>query len=432
VPVVVGSFFVVFFFSWKSSMPCGPVVEVGEEPPETYHRRPLPEPAIALSSSAGLGLFREALAGETMGTYFVLAEQFHTQAEPSFCGLASLVMVLNGLAVDPKRRWKGPWRWYAESLLECCEPLEVVKERGVTLEKLACTASCNGLDVDVVRGPSVEELRATVSRVCAQRPDDVAEVLVASYSREALRQTGDGHFSPVGGYHRPSDSVLILDTARFKYPPHWVPLADLASAMARKDGPKPRGFLALRRQRITTKSPPIFQLRFSSFSSRAEGSPTSSLREAIITTTAREKEKSAAAALEKEEKDIVEDALARLEELVALGVVPGAGYFDAGDWCCETEPPLVDVERELREAARRLSILRDPHSSSSLSVVTLLAVPRDFWPVLLSDRRDDVDGLIHALDSALPSEPLSGHILDLRAKMGTYLGFELAEDDVVV
>lgn len=32
---------------------------------------------------------------------------------------------------------------------------------------------------------------------------------------------GDGHFSPIGGYHAGRDLVLILDTARFKYPPHW-------------------------------------------------------------------------------------------------------------------------------------------------------------------------------------------------------------------
>ena len=35
---------------------------------------------------------------------------------------------------------------------------------------------------------------------------------------------GDGHFSPIGGYSAKEDLVLILDTARFKYPPHWVPL----------------------------------------------------------------------------------------------------------------------------------------------------------------------------------------------------------------
>ena len=37
------------------------------------------------------------------------------------------------------------------------------------------------------------------------------------------------------GYHEETDSVLIMDVARFKYPPHWVPLMDLADAML-KDG----------------------------------------------------------------------------------------------------------------------------------------------------------------------------------------------------
>lgn len=44
-------------------------------------------------------------------------------------------------------------------------------------------------------------------------------------------QTGTGHFSPIGGYHAGKDMALILDVARFKYPPHWVPLSLLWEAM---------------------------------------------------------------------------------------------------------------------------------------------------------------------------------------------------------
>lgn len=42
-----------------------------------------------------------------MENYFRLAEQFRTQDEPAFCGLSTLTMVLNSLAVDPGRAWKG-------------------------------------------------------------------------------------------------------------------------------------------------------------------------------------------------------------------------------------------------------------------------------------------------------------------------------------
>lgn len=47
-----------------------------------------------------------------MNGYFKLAAQFQTQDEPSYCGLSTLVMVLNTLGVDPGRVWKGPWRWW--------------------------------------------------------------------------------------------------------------------------------------------------------------------------------------------------------------------------------------------------------------------------------------------------------------------------------
>lgn len=46
---------------------------------------------------------------------------------------------------------------------------------------------------------------------------------------------GDGHISPVGGYHPKKDMVLILDVARFKYPPHWVPLKLLFESMKALD-----------------------------------------------------------------------------------------------------------------------------------------------------------------------------------------------------
>ena len=40
------------------------------------------------------------------------------------------------------------------------------------------------------------------------------QVMIVSYSRKALGQTGDGHYSPIGGYHSATDQVLVLDVAR--------------------------------------------------------------------------------------------------------------------------------------------------------------------------------------------------------------------------
>ncbi|MCV2368230.1 phytochelatin synthase family protein [Roseateles oligotrophus] len=218
--------------------------------PEGHYRRPLPAELIALSSAAGRLLFREALLAGDMESYFPLAEQFHTQVEPSFCGISSLVMVLNALEVDPKRLWKGVWRWFSEDMADCCEQLSVIEKEGVTLDRLAEMGRCNGLlvdarHVDLDADAGIAQFRASVRQV-SEQPSGVA--LIASYSRALLGQTGDGHFSPIGGYHAARDLVLLLDVARFKYPPHWLPLELLWRAMAAQDAStgRPRGYLHVR------------------------------------------------------------------------------------------------------------------------------------------------------------------------------------------
>ncbi|KAL0043339.1 hypothetical protein WJX79_001908 [Trebouxia sp. C0005] len=212
----------------------------------TFYKRALPcPPAVAFSSSEGRTMFADALLDGTLQGFFKLIEQFRTQDEPAFCGLASLAMVLNALAIDPRRAWKGPWRWFHEQMLDCCQPLSTVIETGINLDQAACLARCNGAMAELVRYDSLseEKFRATIQEICASDQQHV----IVSYSRKQFLQTGDGHFSPIGGFHEKKDMVLILDTARFKYPPHWVPLAQLHQAMAAVDPTtgKARGFIKL-------------------------------------------------------------------------------------------------------------------------------------------------------------------------------------------
>jgi N-acetylglutamate synthase-like GNAT family acetyltransferase len=178
----------------------------------TLYRRPLPEHAIAFSSPEGRRVFAEALADGGLDGYFPLAEQFHTQSEPAYCGLGSLVVALNALAIDPGRLWKGSWRWFGEDMLDCCVPLPEVRRRGLEMDELACLARCNGARVEAVHADETNlaafrEALATASRGNA--------VLITSYDRSVLGQTGAGHFSPIGGYHAARDLVLVLDVARF-------------------------------------------------------------------------------------------------------------------------------------------------------------------------------------------------------------------------
>jgi glutathione gamma-glutamylcysteinyltransferase len=223
--------------------------------PGMFYRRILPNTCIPYDGKKGVELFRSALLSGHANCHFALISQFRTQDEPTYCGLGTLAMVLNSLSVDPKRVWKGVWRWFDETLLDCCKPLHEVQNSGINMEEFACLARCNGTMATVTRtlsntgngqeeqdkecschsgehmSESLTSFRTAVKAITSQPVDSISSVLVVSYNRGALDQSGGGHFSPLGAYDPDSDSVLILDVARFKYPPHWVKLPLLFKAM---------------------------------------------------------------------------------------------------------------------------------------------------------------------------------------------------------
>ncbi|TDH71750.1 hypothetical protein CCR75_001096 [Bremia lactucae] len=216
---------------------------------ESFHRRHLPQTCVSFSSPEGRKLFTEAIncPQNYMHIYFPLAEQFITQAEPAYCGLATLAMCLNALQIDPGRLWKGPWRWFSEELFECCTSLSVAKEKGISLSEFLYLARCNGViteDYRATKDFTLEHFRDIVKRSCATS----SEIVVLNYSRKVLGQTGDGHFSPIGGYHAQEDMVLLMDVARFKYPPHWVKLSRMFESMQLVDPAMnlPRGLVVLK------------------------------------------------------------------------------------------------------------------------------------------------------------------------------------------
>lgn len=135
-----------------------------------------------------------------------------------------------------------------------------VKQTGISIKKFACLARCQGLSIDLTyaQDATIDDFRRAVRTACLEEestttttattsPETATEsgpILVVSYHRGVLQQTGTGHFSPIAAYDAPSDRVLILDTARFKYGSHWVDLPLLFEAMKPivKGTGKSRGF----------------------------------------------------------------------------------------------------------------------------------------------------------------------------------------------
>jgi len=125
--------------------------------------------------------------------------------------------------------------------------VEALKRDGTTFSQVASLARCNGAHAELVHASNstVDCFRAKVIESC--RSDAPRQFIISSYHRGVLSQTGTGHFSPIGGYHPEQDLVLILDVARFKYPPHWVKLPLLFQAMMEEDEAthRSRGYILL-------------------------------------------------------------------------------------------------------------------------------------------------------------------------------------------
>lgn len=92
----------------------------------------------------------------------------------------------------------GPWRWFDESMLDCCEPLEKVKERGISFGKLVSLAHCAGADVEAFRTNhlSVDDFRKYVVRCSTS--DDCH--LISSYNRATFKQVGLDYSNSICGF----------------------------------------------------------------------------------------------------------------------------------------------------------------------------------------------------------------------------------------
>jgi glutathione gamma-glutamylcysteinyltransferase len=85
---------------------------------------------------------------------------------------------------------KGPWRWIDEEMLDCCSPLEVIAQKGVTMAEFSCLASCNGAEcvTKYAEKHSEEEFLADLKETSTKTS---GVVLVVSYDRSSLGQVKD-------------------------------------------------------------------------------------------------------------------------------------------------------------------------------------------------------------------------------------------------
>jgi Phytochelatin synthase len=208
---------------------------------------PLPESLIALDSDRGERLLLES---EAIAAYWPLSMQFVTQRTQTYCGVATLVMVLNALAVPaPATPEIEPFRTFTQDNVlndrtEQILPKEILAKQGMTLDQIGQLLGAYAVTADVrhAADSSVDEFRTLATQHLAA-PD---RYVIVNYLRGAIGQERGGHISPLAAYDADTDRFLLLDVSRYKYPPVWVEADDLFGAMNTPDSDnqnRTRGFV---------------------------------------------------------------------------------------------------------------------------------------------------------------------------------------------
>jgi hypothetical protein len=189
---------------------------------------PVPPNLVALTQPAGQ---KRLMATTHKQSYWPLSQYFETQRNEAYCSVATSVMALNALGIRRPESTQYPDYPYfsQEDFFRNVDPQVAnaaqVSKEGMTLDQLGAALSAFPVEVrkfhagDLTLGQFRDLIRDTTGR-----SDRFA---LLNFSRVEIGETGGGHWSPLAAYDAASDSALLLDVARYKYPAAWVPVTQL-------------------------------------------------------------------------------------------------------------------------------------------------------------------------------------------------------------
>jgi Phytochelatin synthase len=208
---------------------------------------PLPDNLIDLRSHQGEDLLRESDAYEA---FVPLSVNFVTQENQAFCGVASIVMVLNAMQLPaPSVPAYDPYHTFTQDNFlnektEAILPREVLSNQGMTLDQIGALLATQPVKVEVHH--AADSNLDAFRKVARDYLGAEGRFVIVNYLRKAIGQEKGGHISPLAAYDAETDRFLILDVSRYKYPPVWVMASQLFDAMNTTDSDnqnKTRGFV---------------------------------------------------------------------------------------------------------------------------------------------------------------------------------------------
>jgi hypothetical protein len=192
---------------------------------------PVPPNLVALAQPAGQKRLTASAASQS---YWPLSQYFETQRNEAYCSVASSVMALNALGIRRPESTQYPdFPFFSqEDFFHGIDPQVAnaakVSQEGMTLDQLSAALSAFPVEVRKYHGAdlSLEQFRDLIRSTV--RHND--RFVLLNFRRVEIGETGGGHWSPLAAYDAASDSALLLDVARYKYPAVWVPVTQLYAA----------------------------------------------------------------------------------------------------------------------------------------------------------------------------------------------------------
>lgn len=214
--------------------------------PPTSNDAHLPGSFLAVNTPAGMARLKRSQFKED---YWTLSINFATQVRQTLCSVATAVTVLNSLPLKrPLDQVYKPYPYFTQANyfndgVAAIRSYQHTLTDGMTLQMAARAMAIHGATTKPVHASDidVDGMRAMMKKNLAAAGD----FITVNYQRKLIGQPKGAHFSPIGAYDEKTDTFLILDVARYKFPPVWVRAEDLHKAMNTHDSetPKTRGFI---------------------------------------------------------------------------------------------------------------------------------------------------------------------------------------------
>jgi hypothetical protein len=209
----------------------------------------------------------------TANDFFAYQQGWEAQLNQAYCGVASSTAVLNSLRGKitlPQDQVYEPFPWATQrdvlfnecvcdqvfsgvpadatttngntntnSIINTVEVHRTIYGLGVNMvgRLLTCHLQSQGYSVKVIHVDPQYMTVSDVRSILVNALSDPSARVLMNYDRGAMGQgdLGHGHFSPIGAYHQGTDSFLVLDVAKYKYPAVWASATHLFHGIATYD-----------------------------------------------------------------------------------------------------------------------------------------------------------------------------------------------------